>query len=190
MIGISIGKKMNFRILCLVLVFLITASVRSQVKGWGVGIFFGAGSISGNLPSQTSFAAGVTLDFEPSFTEGLPLRLGAVYARKFEVLLPSGLQGKYYPFVKGIYLKGVLQQPLGKMGYLEEALGPLLLNDRTFNDVDAFDIGAVFSLLIGLDFTDFEDSGFKTGLGLEYGTTFTNTTAQYSSVYLQGQYFF
>jgi len=181
---------MKFRVFCLVFTLLLISTINCQVKNFGLGIFLGAGSISGNLPSQTSFDAGITLDFEPAFTKGLPLRLGVVYARKFEVILPSGLLGKYYPFVKGIYLKGILQQPLGKLGYLEEALGPLLLNDRTFNDVNAYDVGAVFSLLVGLNFLDFENSGFKIGVGVEYGTTFTNTTAQYSSVYLQGQYFF
>ena len=177
-------------ILCICFIFLFSAEINSQGKDFGIGVFLGAGNISGNLPSQTSFVAGVTIDFLPSFTQGLPLRLGAVYARKFEVLLPSGLQGKYYPYVKGIFLKGVLQQPLGKVGYLEEALGPLLLNDRTFNDVDVYDIGAVFSLLVGFNFTDAVSGGFKVGVGVEYGSTFTNTTAQYTSVHLLGQYFF
>jgi hypothetical protein len=181
---------MNSRVLYLSLILLLSIEINCQVKDFGIGVFFGAGSISGNLPSQTSFSAGLSLDFLPAFTQGMPLRIGAVYARKFEVLLPSGLLGKYYPFVKGIYLKGVLQQPLGQVAFLEEALGPLLLNDRTFNDVDVYDIGAVFSLLIGLDFTGLDNNGFKVGVGIEYGTTFTNTTAQYSSVYLHGQYFF
>jgi hypothetical protein len=178
---------------CLIWFFILIVhyeSTYSQIENFGVGVFGGIGAISGNLPSQTSFTLGVTLDFLPSITYGLPLRLGVVYTRKFEVLLPSGIQGRYYPFIKGIFLKGVLQQPLGKVGYLEEALGPLVLNDRTFSDVDAYDIGAVFSLLVGLDFRDFNNQGFKAGLGVEYGSTFTNTTAQYSSVYLQGQYFF
>ncbi|MCX6152101.1 MAG: hypothetical protein NTX22_16365 [Ignavibacteriales bacterium] len=177
-------------LLLIILFFFFHTNSFCQIKEVGVGIYGGAGNISGNLPSQTCFTVGATLDFLPSFTGGLPLRLGVIYARKIEVILPTGLQGRYYPFVKGIFLKGILQQPLGKIGYLEETIGPLLLNDRTFNDVDAYDIGAVFSLLVGLDFRDLANKGFKSGFGVEYGSTFTGTTAQYTSIHLLGQFYF
>jgi len=184
--------RTGLQYLCLVLLLFYTLPTNtfSQIDSISIGLNCGIGSISGNLPSQTSFVIEFTLDVTPEFTYGTPLRLGVLYARKFEVLLPSGLLEKYYPYVKGIFVKGVLQQPLGEVGYLEESLGPLLLNDRTFNDVDSYDIGAVFSLMIGLDLRGNITQGFKSGIGVEYGSTFTNTTAQYSSVYLQVQYFF
>jgi hypothetical protein len=180
----------HYTCLALILFCILPLNLYSQIDSIGIGVNCGIGSISGNLPSQTSFVVEVTLDFTPEFLYGIPLRLGVLYARKFEVLLPSGLQEKYYPYVKGVFIKGVLQQPLGQVGYLEESLGPLLLNDRTFNDVDSYDIGAVFSLMVGLDLRGDNTQGFKTGFGVEYCSTFTNTTAQYSSVYLQGQFFF
>ncbi len=181
---------MSKSFLMLLLLFFFTDVSYPQFEEFGVGIKIGPGTISGNLPSQTSVTTEIFIDVLHSITKGIPLRLGVVYSRKFEAFLPKGLQGKYYPFVKGLYLNGVLKQPLGKIGYLEEALGPLLLNDRTYSDVNSYDIGVTFSLLIGLDFRDIEKTGFTSGLGIEYGSTFTNTTARYSVVYLQGQYFF
>jgi len=176
-----------------IILFLILLNVvsLSQIEEFGIGVKLGPGTISGNLPSQTSITSEIYIDVLHSVTKGIPLRLGILYSRRFEAFIPQqGLRGKYYPFIKGIYLCGVLKQPLGKLGYLEEALGALLLNDRTYSDVNSNDIGVVFSLLMGLDFRYGEKTGFTSGLGVEYGTTFTNTTARYTTVYLQGQYFF
>ncbi len=181
---------MSKSFLLILVLFLTFTTAFPQVEEFSVGVKLGPGTISGNLPSQTSVAAELFVDVLPTITQGIPLRLGLLYARRFEAFLPQGLRGKYYPFVKGIYICGILKQPLGKLGYLEESLGPLFLNDRTYSDVNSNDIGVVFSLLIGLDFRYGEKTGFASGLGVEYGSTFTNTTARYTTVNFQLQYFF
>jgi len=181
---------MSKKIFLVLILLFISPSVFPQIDEISVGLKLGPGTISGNLPSQTSVAAELFVDVLPNVTQGIPLRLGLLYARRFEAFLPQGLRGKYYPFIKGVYICGILKQPLGKLGYLEESLGPLYLNDRTYSDVNANDIGVMFSLLIGLDFRYGEKSGFASGLGVEYGTTFTNTTARYTTVNFQLQYFF
>ncbi|MFA7229514.1 MAG: hypothetical protein WC061_10805, partial [Melioribacteraceae bacterium] len=64
------------------------------------------------------------------------------------------------------------------------------LNDRTFSDVNLWEVGVGFNFLCGYDFRKTGPSGFSIGLGIDYGVTFTHTTASYFLIYLQSQYYF
>jgi hypothetical protein len=154
-----------------------------------IGGELGAGSIKGNSPSQTSFNTGIFIDASPQFMQGSSLRLSLLYGRKIEALLPQGIYERYYPFIRGVSLKATMNQTFRNFFYTEEAIGPLLLNDRTFSDVNSYDLGLCFSFLAGLDFRK-SSKGMAVGVGTEYGLTFTNTLASYFSIYLQGQYYF
>lgn len=191
------GERMGFymhsyRSALITFLFLVLtpSGLFAQTGSAGIGAYVGAGTINGNSPSMTSFSANIFLDYTPGFTHGTALRLGVLYARKIEVLLPSGLYDRYYPFVKGVSLKAVINQVFRDVVYTEEAIGPLLLNDRIFSDVNKLDVGLCFSFLAGLDLRDTDNTGFKSGIGIEYGLTFTNTSASYFSIHLQGQYYF
>jgi hypothetical protein len=72
--------------------------------------------------------------------------------------------------------------------FLEEGVGVLVLNDRTFSDTDSWEYGAVLSLVTGFDLRNYDLKGFKIGAGVEYGITFTGTLPQYFSLFLQFQY--
>ena len=98
--------------------------------------------------------------------------------------------GRYNPFIKGFSLKGIASQSLSGNLYVEESLGPLVLNDRTYENVNEWDFGAAFSLVGGLDFRSQNDKGIKIGLGADYGLTFTNTDVRYISLHLQVDYLF
>ena len=67
----------------------------------------------------------------------------------------------------------------------------ILLNDRTFGDVNKWEPGANFNALAGIDFRGdgSSSSGISIGLGLEYGITFTGTTASYYTIHAQIQYY-
>ena len=74
--------------------------------------------------------------------------------------------------------------------FLEEGVGLLALNDRTFSDTDVWSYGVVLSLSGGWDLRGFNLSGFKLGAGVEFGITFNNTLARYSAFYLYFNYTF
>ncbi|MGE5351139.1 MAG: hypothetical protein ACM3P0_03595 [Acidobacteriota bacterium] len=177
------------RILTVLFLFLFSTELLPQINSMSVGGNFGIGSIKGNSPSQTSFNTSVFLDASPEFMGNSSLRLSLIYGRKIEALLPQGVYDRYFPFVKGISLKAVTGQTFQNFFFTEEAIGPLLLNDRTFSDVNSIDLGLAFSFLVGLDFRT-GPKGMAFGLGTEYGLTFTNTLASYFSLYLQAQYYF
>lgn len=177
------------RILTFLFLLLSSTELLPQINSMSVGGNFGIGSIKGNSPSQTSFNTSIFLDASPAFMGNSSLRLSLLYGRKIEALLPQGVYEKYFPFVKGISLKAVTSQTFQNFFYTEESIGPLLLNDRTFSDVNSIDLGLCFSFMAGLDFRT-SPKGMAFGLGTEYGMTFTNTLASYFTIYLQAQYYF
>ena len=84
----------------------------------------------------------------------------------------------------GFNFKGITTQYFDGKIFLEEGVGLLALNDRTFIDTNVWDYGVVLSLSAGFDIRNFDLKGFRIGAGVEYGITFFNTLPQYSSVHL------
>ena len=162
----------------------------SQFKIEAAGGYGGLGSIKGNSTGVASFTTSLFVDTKFGFSPHVAYRFSFFYARKFEALIASNSRSRYYPFHKGFSLKAVINQPLGNAIYLEEGVGPLLLNDRTFSDTDEWAIGVAFHALAGIDLRDKSLSGFKIGVGSEVGTTFNVTTPQFFSVQFQTAYYF
>ena len=158
-------------------------------NNFGIGINAGGGTIGGNLPSIGSFNSSFFVESNPGFAGNVILRLSFNYAVNINVLLPQS-PSRYTPFIKGISLKGIISQPLSGSIYVEEGLGIIMINDRTFGNINEWDTGLAFSILPGLDFRNAAEQGFKLGVGTEYGLTFTNTNVWFVSVHLQTEYYF
>lgn len=165
----------------------------SQLKfaqgNFGVGGFIGGGVISGNSPNQGSFTTSVFFEFKTPFSNNIIPRIGFIYAQDFNKLLP-GSTNKYFPFLKGFSLKGIASQLISEDYFIEEGAGFLALNDHTFNDIDVWNYGVVGSLVLGIDFRDESNLGFRVGVGTEFGFSFANTFAKYYSLHLQLEYLF
>lgn len=176
-----------FRVILLVLVLsAIQASTIAQIR-ISAGGYLGGGFIKGNSPSVSSFTASFFVETNTIlFTEVTP-RLSIVYARDFNSIIPN-VRKPYFPFVRGLSFKGITTQYFEDHIFLEEGFGLLALNDRTFSDTDSWSYGIVLSINGGFDLRGFELSGFKIGAGIEYGITFNNTLAQYSSFHLYFNY--
>jgi hypothetical protein len=120
------------------------------------------------------------------FLEVTP-RLSYIFAKDFNAIIPNTTQ-PYNPFVQGITLKGITTQYFEDKMFLEEGVGLLALNDRTFSDTDVWSFGVVLSLSGGWDLRGFNLGGFKLGAGVEFGMTFNNTLARYSALHLYFNY--
>jgi hypothetical protein len=188
------GSRMKFigkivlPFILIIVFFLFTNNTRAQ-DNFGIGINLGGGTLGGNLPSQGSFSTAIFVEGNPGFNGNYLLRLTFIYVTDMNVMLPT-LNDRYYPYVKGISLKGIQSQDYSNSLYSEEGLGVIALNDRTFASVNEWDYGAAFSLLVGFDLRHGKEKGFKVGIGGEYGLTFTNNTVKYLSIYLQSTLFF
>lgn len=172
------------------LLIILAGTVKSQIKIDAVGGYVGLGSIKGNSASVSSFTTSLFADTRLFFSEDLTFRFSFFYARKFDALLPDGTQERYFPFHRGFSVKLILEQPLSQFFFLEEGIGPLFLNDRTFSDTNELGIGVVFHIVTGLDFRNYKKEGFKLAFGSDIGTTFTTTTPSYFSAHIQTAYYF
>jgi len=162
-------------------VILISSICYSQTE-ISVGGYLGGGSFSGNSVSVAGFTSSFFVEANlPLFEEVFP-RVSFIYTKDFNAILPNTNQ-PYNPFIMGFNFKGVTTQYFDNKMFLEEGIGVLALNDRTFIDTDIWDYGIVISLSAGFDLRNFDLKGFKIGAGAEYGITFFNTLPKYSSVH-------
>ena len=175
-------RSISIPIKVLLLIFFISSVSFSQLRV-GFGGFIGGGTIKGESPSITAFTASVYIETNfAMFLEVTP-RLSFIYARDFDAIIPN-VKKPYFPFVQGFSFKGIATQYLEDEIFIEEGVGLLALNDRTFSDTDVWGYGVVLSLSAGWDLRCINLSGFKLGAGIEYGMTFNNTLVQYSSLNL------
>jgi hypothetical protein len=170
--------------------FILSSITFAQIEYVSFGGYLGMGEIRGNSSPVTSAGTNLFIDVIPWFSDGtFSIRTGFLYAQKVERFLPENRTGRDYPFIKSYWMKGMLKQIFSQTFYLEEGAGIIYLNDRTFSDVNSWQVGTSFNALAGIDLRDINSSGFSVGFGLDYGITFTSTTAGYYLVYGQLQYF-
>ena len=166
-------------LLAAILIFSNSAFAQTEIS---VGGYLGGGSFSGNSVSVAGFTSSFFVEANfPLFEEVFP-RLSFIYTKDFNAILPNTNQ-PYNPFIMGFNFKGVTTQYFDNKMFLEEGIGALAMNDRTFIDTDIWDYGIVISLSAGFDLRNFDLKGFKIGAGAEYGITFFNTLPKYSSIH-------
>jgi hypothetical protein len=169
------------------IIMLISPSIKSQ-SDFSAGAYIGSGYISGNSPNQTSLNTSVFLQMKTIFSDAFFLRFSFIYNRDLNYYF--GTRSGYYPFIKGVTIKGIAVQDLADNLFFEEGFGFLYLNDRVFSNTSVNDFGTVFSLTGGTDLSRYTNIKVRLGLGFEYGLTFNNTLADYLSIHIQGEYFF
>ena len=187
-------RKLQLKILILTLKLIVIVFVLSSISATAIaqtrvsaGGFVGGGFIKGNSPSVGSFSVSFFIETNTILFEEVTPRLSFVYSRDFNAIIPN-VRKPYFPFVKGITFKGITAQYFEDHIFLEEGFGLLALNDRTFSDTNSWSYGVVLSINGGFDLRGFELNGFKIGAGIEYGITFNNTLAQYSSLHFYFNY--
>lgn len=149
----------------------------------------GGGFLKGNSPSVGAFTTSLFIETNTVLFQEVFPRVSFVFAKDFNALIPN-TKKPYFPYVRGISFKGITTQYFDGRYFLEEGVGLLALNDRTFSDIDNWNYGIVLSINGGFDLRGFNLDGFKLGAGAEYGITFTNSLPQYSSIHLYVNYTF
>lgn len=162
----------------------------AQIKLKAVGGHAGMGMLSGNSPQIFSYSLSFFSDVVVQFSQPVFLRMEIIYLQDFNALIPENRQNKYYPLLKGGSLQMLFRQQVFKQLYFEEGFGPLVLNDKTYSDVNTWNYGAVFSFSAGINFFVNEGKGFSLAVVSEFGNTFTQTTPQYLFIALQPKYNF
>jgi hypothetical protein len=154
-----------------------------------IGGTVGGGFLRGNSPYVGAFTSSVFLETNTVLFQEVVPRVSFVFAKDFNAIVPN-VKKPYFPYVRGITFKGITSQYFNGNYFLEEGVGLLALNNRTFSDTDNWNFGVVISINGGFDLRGFNLEGFKLGAGAEYGITFTNSLPQYSSIHLFAQFTF
>jgi hypothetical protein len=183
-------KKIIYRFLLTEILLVIIFSINANAQtGFGVGGYLGGGVISGDSPNQSAFTSSIFCEFKTPFSDNILPRVSFFYAQDFNRLLPESTN-RYFPFLKGISLKGVASQNVSENYFVEEGAGFIAINDRTFSDTDVWNFGVVSSIIAGFDFRNSNNTGFRLGGGIEFAFSFANTFAKYFSFHVQGEYMF
>ena len=176
-------NKVNVNLIIL-FVLMFTTFTFAQLSNISVGGGIGLGSINGNLPSQTSFGGKIFIEAEPFIEPFHSLQFSFIFAQKLEKILPQNRANRYYPFVKSFSVTANGKQQLNENFFVGEGFGFLILNDRTFSDLNTWNYGLAINFFIGAEITD----KTELTLNLDYGLTLTNTNASYALFILQGKY--
>ncbi|MGB5289006.1 MAG: hypothetical protein WBN42_11005, partial [Ignavibacteriaceae bacterium] len=156
------------RLLILLILFIVINFAANAQLRISIGGTVGGGFLKGNSPSVGTVTTSFFLETNTVlFSEVFP-RLGIIYARDFNAIIPN-VDKPYFPYVQGITFKGITTQYFDGRYFLEEGVGLLALNDRTFSDTDNWNFGIVLSINGGFDLRGFNLDGFKLGAGAEYG---------------------
>jgi len=172
----------TFLLVIILFAFQISAYAQLRIKLGGT---VGGGYIKGNSPDVGSVSTSVFIETNTVLFEEVFPRLEYIFAKDYNAIVPN-VTKPYLPWMQGFAFKGVTTQYFDSKYFLEEAVGLLALNDRTFSDTNTWGFGVVISFHGGYDLRGYNLDGFELGIGVEYGLTFTNTLPQY----LTFQFFF
>jgi hypothetical protein len=126
-------------LICLILLAFVPATSNAQFM-FSAGATLGGGFIKSNSPSVGTVTTSFFIETNtPLFSEVFP-RLGYLFAKDFNAIIPN-VEKPYFPWLQGIYFKGVTTQYFDGRYFLEEGVGLLALNDRTFSDTDNWNYG-------------------------------------------------
>jgi hypothetical protein len=173
----------------LAVVFIALHFDASAQFRFSVGGTVGGGFIKGNSPRIGSVNTSVFIETNTVLFEEVFPRLEYIFAKDYNAFVPN-VTKPYLSWIQGIAFKGVTTQYFDGKYFLEEGVGLLALNDRSFSDTNTWGFGVVVSINGGFDLRGFNLDGFELGVGAEYGLTFTNSLPQYSSIHFFFTYTF
>lgn len=170
----------------LIIIFLFTISIFPQ--NISIGGSLGGGIIGGNSPNQSAAFASVYIE-SSIYDNYLSNRIKFIYGTDINAILPESQSIRYYSFIKAFSYLTVMTQKIAPRFFIEESLGVLFINDRTFSDVNDWDYGVCGGFSAGYMLSD-SDLGWRFGLGLEFGFSTYSSTVRYYTFQLEGKYIF
>ncbi len=155
--------------------FLISTNLFAQSSNLSFGGGIGFGSLMGSFPSQTTLGTKLFCEFPISIKPIDKIQIQYSFAQKMEKFLPGNQRIKYFSYMHSFGISGIFIQPLNENINVEEGAGLVYLNDRSFNDINTWNVGLLFNFTGTLLISQ----NSNLALNLDYGLTFTNTNASY-----------
>ncbi len=174
-------KKALLFIILINVTILYGQTLNSTIGG-GIGI----GSFLGDFPSQTTFGGKLFFESPSPISVFNKLQFHFSFAQKIEKFLPDSYSYDHYSYFTSFGLSGMFKQPLNEVLYIEEGVGIIYLNDRSFDDIDTWNYGILISLAGGLPISE----NIDLSLNIDYGITLNNTNSSYFLFMINGKYSF
>lgn len=169
--------KRYYSIVMAVWLYCLSGVLFGQISLTGAGVEFGAGSMSGSAAVITTFAAEPYLEFKQTFISSADIRMQAVYIRDMNAIIPGTNSSKYFPYLQGAAVSVFQSAPITKSLHLNYSLGVLVLNDRTYEDINEWGFGAAAGAKI--EHSLFESTDVRISAGAKYGLVFTTNNPGY-----------
>lgn len=153
--------------------FLILTNLYSQ--DYAIGTSIGLGSFNGNFPSQTIFGGKLYLETPSPISVFNNLQFHITLAQDIDKFLPDSYSYPHYSYFTSFGISGVFNQLLNESIFIKENIGLIYLNDRSFDDINEWNLGTVINFGAGTAITKKIDIL----VNMEFGLTFNNTNANY-----------
>ncbi len=171
---------------CFAFIFLLSTFLLGQSYNTSVGTGIGIGSFNGNFPSQSTLNGKIYFEFISPFSLFDKLDLNASFGQKIEKFLPGSYNYKHFSYFSSFGVTGKFVQPITNVFSVEEGIGLIYLNDRSFSDINEWNIGLLINISAGMPVSEKFDLLFNA----DYGLTFTNTSSSYIAFLLLFRYSF
>jgi hypothetical protein len=153
------------------IIFLISNTSFAQNLNASFGGGLGLGSFMGDFPSQTTLGSKIFLEIQSPFTFPDRIQIHFTAAQKVERFLPGTYNYDYYSYFVSFGISGLFKQYLNENIFINEGVGFIYLNDRSFSDINEWNFGMLISFNIGAPLSKNLDISFLS----DYGITFNNT---------------
>lgn len=153
--------------------FLIHSNLYSQ--DYSIGTSIGIGSFNGNFPSQTIFAGKLYFETPSPISVFNNLQFHITLAQDIDKFLPDSYSYPHYSYFTSFGISGVFNQLLNESIFIKENIGLIYLNDRSFDDINEWNLGTVINFGAGTTITKKIDIL----VNMEFGLTFNNTNVNY-----------
>ncbi len=174
------------KIVILLSLFAIT-SIFGQIRLTETGALAGAGYISGRSPAVFSFGSGFYVRFDDDNTGDIVYEFAALYAQDADRFLPEDRRGRYYPFVRGVQGGMVIERQITGVLSMTGSGSVLLMNDRTFSDVNEWGWGLSIS---GGGRLYIESTNVVLSASMAYAITMQATSPGYRLFFISAGYRF
>ncbi len=170
--------------LLLIIWLFFTSLLLGQSANSSVGAGLGIGSFIGNFPTQTTFGTKFFFETESPLKIFNMLKIHFSAAQKIEKFLPDSYTYDHYSYFTSFGFSGIFNQPLNEYLNIQQGVGLIYLNDRSFSDIDSWNFGVLLNFGIGTPIS----SSVDLSINIDYGITVNNTNASYFLFFVVGKF--
>ena len=133
---LKLGNLVLMKLFVIIILIFTSSFISGQKTIPTVGGGLGIGSMFGNFPSQTTFGGKLYLETHSPLNLFDRIQYNFTFAQKIEKFLPGSFNYQHYSYYSSFGIAGMFNQILSDKYFIEEGIGIIYLNDRSFNDID------------------------------------------------------